>query len=303
MATPTPPTAPPPAPARSGGGGNKILIGCGVGCGILLLLALVAGGIAYVKLVKPMVDKGKAMEEASKANEEALAELRRIDESVQSSIGEDLASAQLAASDVDTYIELRGALADEAEAAAAARNRMAEALGGEGLSGGNPMAMIGMMMDFIGSATDYQIARGALLQAAVPELEAAGVSPTEFARLVEMIEWRFLQRPEALTTALTADERNDWTRSQIGMAFAQTILRASEGQGNTAQFERNLEQAQERLDELEAAAAERTGLSAETRNVLEARRAELQALPGSGLGDLASLTDSQDPGQWMEGLR
>jgi hypothetical protein len=304
----TPPT-PPPAPAapqKSGGGNNKILIGCAVGCGLLLLLVLVAGGLAYVKLIKPIADQAAAMEEANKANAEARAELDRLDQANAPSIGEDLGAAQLAASDVDSYLDLRAALADEAEAAAAAKAAFHASFDVSGLAEGNPLAMFGMMGDLFKTATAHQQARGELIQAAARELDAAGMSPTDFERMLVIVEWRFLQREEALTTALTADERADWLGAEFSGAFAGAILDAAAGQagaGDTAQLERQLEDAQERQDELRAAAAERTALSAATTAVLEARRAELQALPARGLEDLGSLTDAQDPSKWLEGLQ
>lgn len=303
----TPPTPPPaPAPQQSGGGSNKILIGCAVGCGLLLLLVLVAGGIFYVKVIKPIADQAAAMEEASKANAAAREELTRLDEASTPSIGEDLSTAQLAASDVDAYVDLRNALAGQAETAQAAKDRFRASFDVSGLAQGNPLAMLTMMSDLFEAATAHQQARGALMQAAVRELDAAGMSPTDFERMVEIVEWRFLQREEAVTVALTSDERSDWLAAEFSGGFAQAMLEAAGGQasaGDTAQFERQLEEAEERLDELRAAAAGRTDLSPATRAVLEARRSELEALPSAGLPDLGSITDAQDPSKWLEGLQ
>ena len=88
--------------------------------------------------------------------------------------------------------------------------------------------------------------------------------------------------------------------------FARSLLDATGGKASAsdrAQFERQLETAEERLDDLRAAAEERAVLTPATRALLESRRRELQALPAAGLGELASLTDDSNPMEWLAGLQ
>ncbi len=289
MAT-TPPSPAPQAPPTGGGGSNKILLGCGIGCGVLILLALIAGGVVWVKLVSPMKQAAAEMEAMLEQNQTRIDTLVALDSSYPSAIGDDLDAAALTPAQLDGYIAIRTALAPSAEALAQARAAVGDSLDMSKVGQGGTAAMgavFGMMAKVAETGRAQMLARGELLDLAASELGAASMGQAELASLVEIIEWRFLQEEEALTVALSEAERADWSARQVALAFSRSLLDgvgSQMGSADRAQMERNLEEAEERLDDLRVVAGERSVLTAATRSLLESRRLRLGDKPRLFLG-------------------
>jgi hypothetical protein len=304
----TPPTSAPLPQPPSGGGTNKILLGCGIGCGALLLLVLIAFGVFWVKVIGPAAEATKEIEGILKQNQTSVDAIAALDSSYPSSVGADLGVVDLLPSQVDGYIAIRTALEAEAAAVAQARSGLASAFDMSKVASGGPGAMsavFGMMGSMFGGASDLVSARGALLASAAEALEGQAIGPTEFSRLIEVIEWRFLENEGALPVALSSPERSDWMKRKAEAGFVKALLDgAGSNIGGTdrAQMERKLEEAEERLDDLRALASERMTLSDATRRVLEIRRAELQSLPVPGLVELTMLDETSNPLEDMQGL-
>ncbi len=307
MAT-TPPSPAPQAPPTGGGGSNKILLGCGIGCGVLLLLAMIAAGVFYAKVVRPMQAAGAEMEAMLEQNQAKIDTLVALDSSYPSAIGDDLDGAALTPSQVDSYIAIRSSLGPSAEALAQARAAVGESLDMSQVGQGGTAAMsavFGMMAKVVETGRAQMLVRGELLEKAAAELEAASMGQAELAGLVEIIEWRFLQEEEALTVALSESERADWSARKVALAFSRSLLDGAGSQmgaSDRAKMERNLEEAEERLEDLRVVAGERSVLTDATRSLLESRRAELQALPKAGLSELATLSENSNPMKALEGL-
>jgi hypothetical protein len=283
-------------------------MGCGIGCAVLVLLVILAGVAFWAKVVRPMQQAGAEVEAMMEANKATIAQIVALDSTYPSSLADDIDGAELTSSQIDSYIAIREALGPQAAAVAQAKADLAASLDMSAVGGGGSAAMgavFGMMKTVATGAKAQMTARGELLGAAAGELEAASMGQAELAAMVEIVEWRFLQNDDAIIVALDAAERGDWAAQTVALKFASSILEgagAQMGASDRAQMERSVEDASERLDDLKAAAQERTTLTAATRSLLESRRAELEALPQAGMAELATLSDSSNPMKALEGL-
>jgi hypothetical protein len=303
----TTPPVPAPQPAPSGGGSNKLLLGCGIGCGVIVIVLAILAGVVYAKLIKPAAEAAQEIERIQAENKAAVETIEGLDAAHPSRLAEDLDTASPTAEDLARYVAAREALAEPCADVARVRAELAEVFDMGRLASGGPGAMsaaFGMVGNMFGAMKDLEVARGALLQRAAEVLDENRLGPTELSRMLELVEWRFLQRPEAVSLALTASERGDWHSQRFQASFSRSLLEGAGAQmssGDRAQMERQLEEAEDRLDELEAAAAERTALSAAARSLLAGQATRLEALPSEGVAELGMLTESVNPFEGMEG--
>lgn len=294
-------TMPPPGQPPQQGMSTlaKTLIGCTVGCFLLVLITCGGIGVVGWMIGKPLVEQGKKMEAAKEASARSMAELEKLDEQFPPHLPEDVATAEMAEDDIVRYIRIRNEFAPHlvrlASGAASVNLPTPETLGGKPSVG----SIYGAMQGLLSGIAEAQAANAELLVAAGGILALEGIGPTDFARLVEIVEWRFLLRPEALALGLPEFRRDEVVEKQVEVS----LLAAWSKEGvdpswsvepaDREKAERELAEARARLAELEAEARTNVALTDATRALLEAHRAELEALGAATVMVLAPL--SADP--------
>ena len=297
-------TMPPPPPQQGMSAFAKWLIGCTVGC---FLLALVScGGIFALgywasKSVAGRVEKMSAAHDAQKAR---AAEINQLDQAHPPLLPEDVAFAQITEDDIARYLRVRRELSGAMQALSGAI---------EGIPLANPESLgdkpsvreiYGAIKGTVDGIGDAQAAHLALLDAAAGVLAREGMGPTDLSRMAEIVEWRYLQRPEATLLGLPVFRRREIVelqmevRSLSGLVAKPAGTEGLEGMSR-ADADQNLESARTRLAEITEEASRNVGILEPTRAVLDLQRLELEALPIAGLAAIAPLS-ADTP--WMEGL-
>lgn len=288
------------ASARSPVAG-RIACGCAVGC--LVLVALLAGGLGlvYHRVGKPAA---RAVEDAERVEQEAAAaarELARLDEVHPSPWPDGSADVVLADTDVDTYVSLRRALAPPLHALESARGEVARRVAeAESREAPTLADVLGSAVgDLVGEVTAAEAHRD-LLVAAVPALEEQGLGHGAAVQLAEIIEWRFLGLDDAWVLGLPEWRREEAYRLRRELRWLSVAGAAARGglqvQVDGAGPEERRAEVRRRLDELRSEAESRRQLREDTRERLEARRAELQALQDAARPPVSWL--AAPPGTW-----
>lgn len=318
MATPPPP--PPghyPAPASSTGGGGKILLGCGLGCALLLVLAAAGVGLVVFKVQKAAAEfeaRMERMQEAERLAQEARERLRALDEAHPSRLPAEPARTELGDADVDRWLAVQVALAEPLGALAELEARMRafeerfERL--ESLEGKDPSfselgevfsAMAGMQ-EVIELGFEREEAEALLVDEAASALDGLETGPTELRRLCALIDWAFLRREGFDRLLLSADEASELegARSTVELWEGETF----EGDDWTVEerrrVQRNLERSRATVERLEEKLSRGAVLSSQSLNTLEARRAEIEAVPEGNARALMGLLDETGRSSWWE---
>lgn len=270
------------APGRTGrtggtGAGSRIACCCLGGCCLVVVGLVALAAFGWFQLGAPVF---QAFEDVARAEEEsraAAAELERLDEQAATSPPDDVAELVLDRAALDTYLAVRRELAPRLAAVEDARARMLSDVQPDGAPGAGDVfrAALGAGR----GAAQLATARRDLLQEAVVVLEREGLSPAHAAALATAVEWRFLEEPGALSLGLPA-----WRRSELfALRLELALLEGWGGSGvaiqvNDRDAQAAIEDARERLTEIEAEARAATGLHPDTRQLLESRRDELESL-------------------------
>lgn len=296
MSTPAPvPSAPTGMPTWV-----KWLLGLSAGCLALVLLCCLGTcwggkrmfGDLFGKMQKVEADRGLA-----RAASERVAAL---DLEYPPAFPEDAGAAEVSAEDVDRYLRVRRAL----EPAGAAYQQLEDSAIPDA---GGSLGMVRGMVGLFGAAADAHSARRALLEAAEPALRAEKMGPTDLARLAEIIEWRFLRREQARFLGLPEPQRREYQQMRLEERMLAAWTGGSMPPGmrinerTKADAERDLVRLREKLAQYAATADGRTALTATTTAVLEARRADLQALAPAGLQAMTPLTAEPPLAGLMDG--
>jgi hypothetical protein len=284
-------STPPPVPSPKQGMPTwlKWLLGLTLGC-FGLVIACCLGSCLFVRSVGgDLFSKFQHAEEQSALARASAERVAALDIDFPPRVPADVAAAELTDADVARYVAVRQALQAPAGEYQAIVDR---ALPQQGGAIGVTRGVLGML----GASLDAGVARGKLLEAAEPALREQSMGPTDLTRLAEIVEWRFLQRPEARFLVLPEEGRREY----LQLEMEEKMLAAWTKDGLPPGFRVNdrtreealedLRQHRERMDAMLAAAADHARMSPATRNVLEAHRAELEALPPQGLQVLAPLT-------------
>jgi hypothetical protein len=268
---------------------------------VAVVLLVVAVALFVRAVVAPLRDAAETLESATARTSSLQADIRALDAASPSRVPEDVAAAELADDDMRRYLAVREALAPALHAAAAARGRTWSELGPERLATmRNPLKLFGLVTGAVGGLESVARAEEQLLSAAHAALSAHAMGPTELARLAEIVEWRFLQRPEALSLGLTEWDKAEHARHRFSVDFMGRMLDAKEGpfrmgERDRRNLERQVEASREALATLEAEARQRTALTAGTRAGLEGRRADLERWGPEGVDLLGTLGAQRGP--------
>ncbi len=264
-----------------------------LGCCIVLFLLVFACCLGTCLAGKTLF--GGAIEAVTQAETErgleqaASARVAALDLDSVPVLPADVAEAALTPADIERYMRVRQAVA------AAAAEYQAAADGAIPVVTG-PLSLVRGMTGLVAGAVEATVARRKVLEAAEIALRAEGMGPTDFARMTEIVEWRFLRRDRAAFLGLPEDEgrRLVQMRFEIRLleAFANATLPGSWSIDNRSRSEvvADLDRLRANVAALEATARGRTQLAEPTLAVLEAARPQLETLDPAGLDVLARLT-------------
>jgi hypothetical protein len=245
--------------------GNRILIVVAA----LALAALVAGTVFWVRVLA-----GAPGVEAEHAEAQKLrGSLASLDRQNPWTRG-DLAKAELSVADVDRYLRLRQALSPNLQAL---KTRQSEMRGKMGTMSG--MLLHGGTVPGEWMRSENGFTRG-LLQA----LQREAMGPRTFASLIDLADWRFLRRHEALAFGLPEYAREDWRLVEGTLAGHPEALGGDP---------RRIEQMRAKAAALEKQAGEAVELTPAARSALESRRPALEALHPAELGGLLEILQRQ----------
>jgi hypothetical protein len=255
-----------------------------------VLAAAVAAwlGVKVVHLGREMEEQVERMQEMQRRQRAARERLRALDEAHPSRLQAELAGAVLDEEDVARYLALHAELAEpiDAHLAVLARvedfERLAQEPPPDEPSWSHVREAFSGMKDALAAGFDSEQTLTTLLEDGAAALERLELGPTELRRLCSLIDWLFLRRDgldELALPAEQADELRDarWTLDNWdGEALDPEVFDAEE----RASIRADLEAARETVQRLEAASETTTaaGLGPRTRELLERRRAELQAV-------------------------
>jgi hypothetical protein len=180
--------------------------------------------------------------------------------------GEDLSKADLRPIDLDRYLTVRRKLGPAIGEFAKAVRRRSEAT--HAARSGNVFALTDLSRGIVRADL-------AFLKSLSGELERQKMGPRRFENLTNLVEWRFLRRPEALIFGLPDYHRADWIETRSALDQFDPETSDQPGSRESEQWRRRMEA---KKAELERQAAEATGLSQATRTLLESRRADLERL-------------------------
>ncbi len=219
--------------------------------------------------------------------EQARSELARLRELHPWTLGEDLGAVDLSAADVERYVRIRQALEGATDTIAAQRSAA---------EGEIPALFVprerGLSRQGAQSLQEVIVGTSSYYRAVASALAAAEMGPGELENLVAIVEWRFLRRPEALRFALPPRDRGYWIKATGDLGRTTYQLLATKVDPSLREdFERQQSEARFLRRELERRAREATGLSAATRELLEAWRGELEALRAEDLRYLVHALD------------
>jgi len=250
----------------------------------LIVLALLGG---YVWMTQSFGNQVAEVQlgEKREAVLKAMADLDRQDPWTE---GDDLSKVDLRQADLDRYLTVRRRLGPAIGDFAKAVRRRSEAT--LAASRGNVLALTELSRGMIQADLDF-------FQSLSRELERQRMGPRRFENLTNLIEWRFLRRPEALIFGLPDYHREDWIEAISALDQGLEPENSDEpGSRDRQQWHRRM--AAEKA-EYERQAAEATGLSPATRTLLESRRADLERLSPE---DGAYLIHGLDPTMPWPGL-
>ena len=273
----------------------KWLIGCTVGCFLVILLG--CGGMAALmywvtKSVAGRAEKLSVVVDATKAR---ASEIDKLDQAHPPQLPEDVAFAQVSDEDISRYLRIRRELAPQMQALLTTAEAIP--LANPEVLGDKPSVreVFGAIKGSVDGAETALAAHLTLLDAAAIVLTREGIGPTDLSRMAEIVEWRYLQRPEAMLLGLPPFRRHEVLELQerertLSATLAKSEDAAAPSSMGRERMQQQLSEAQARLAEIRTEASAKVGLLEPTRAALDARRAELEALPVAGLAAIAPLS-------------
>lgn len=283
-------SSPPPVAARAGmPSWLKWLLGIIVALFLLVGACCVGGCLMGRSFFGDLFGKIQRAEEQQALARAAEERIEIIDLEFPPRLPSDVALAELTDDDVSRYVRVRTALAPQAAAfQTVVDGAVPKSSGTLGVARG--------VVGLIGASLEAGEARKDLLIAAEPALRAEGMGPTDLARLAEIVEWRYLQRPEALFLGLPEAERKQLLQMRMEEAMLSAWAESDSPPGLRVN-NRTKEDAvgdlaglRERIAVLEERARGTTALSGTTLAALQPRRGDLESLSPAGLQALAPLT-------------
>jgi len=280
-------------------------MGFGIGCLVLVVLAVALIGIGYQKFFKPFLESMERLEKVQQETKVQLEELRLMDQRYCSDHLADPATALLRDRDLERYIQVRDALEPFMAELSGIEERMMGRFDTV-VEGDEPNvgAVMGMAFGTIRDLPAFLEARLRLLKEAWAVLYPRDLCPRDLATLAEIIEWRYLERSEALHLGLGPEKRKALFEKRMELRFAELSLKLGSmedmqaNQAELTRMRRNVEELREKIAAFEQEAGRNTGLHPETRALLERWRPRVEGLGPAGLRWAGTLTEEGDPGMF-----
>lgn len=277
-------------------GDDGCLKGCAIGCAGLLVLALGASAFGYYRFVRPVQVSLERVSEMGAESDELSRRLEELDVTYDDELSGDPDEVVLEEADVERYVAVRSAVADELAAFLEAREGFEDRmeLDDEGFPG--VRALFSTM--FTGFE-ELARTRLDLQRASVEALEAQRMSPRELETLLGVVEWHFLGRDEASFFGLSPDGRDLFLQQQRELRASRRMLGLAERFGAEVEGRRaeeiraDVERLRRQLSVLREGADENRELRRSTRAVLEEHRSALEQLGSEGLDVLATLSEQE----------
>jgi hypothetical protein len=241
--------------------GYRLRIALGAAAALVVLTLF--GGYAWMAQSFGNEDAEIQLGEEREAVLKAMTDLDRQDPWTE---GEDLSKADLRPIDLDRYLTVRRKLGPAIGEFAKAVRRRSEAT--HAARSGNVFALTDLSRGIVRADL-------AFLKSLSGELARQKMGPRRFENLTNLVEWRFLRRPEALIFGLPDYHRADWIETRSALDQFDPETSDQPGSRESEQWRRRMEA---KKAEYERQAAEATGLSQATRTLLESRRADLERL-------------------------
>lgn len=280
-------------------GDDGCLKGCAIGCAGILVLALGASAFGYYKFVRPVQVSLERVAEMNEESGELDRRLEELDVTYEYEAPEDAAAVVLEEEDVERYLAVRSAVADELAAFVEAREGFEDRMEPEeGEEGGFP-GFRALFSAMFASFDELSRTKLELQRAALEALESQRMSPRELETLLGLVEWRFLGRDEASFFGLSPDGREMLLQQQRALRASRRMLGFAERfnaevEGRSAEELRaEIERFRRQISVLQDGAGGNRELHRRTRAVLEEHRGALQELGTEGLDVLATLTEQE----------
>jgi hypothetical protein len=233
--------------------------------GGLLLLAMVGG---YAWMSRSFLDLGQSTVELAEERKELLRELDLLDQQHPWAV-DDLAKADLQPARLDRYLKVRQALRPAVKEVASQDQRYQAAM-----RKSRGSARFGDLIGVSRVTDRWMQAQTEYLRSFVAELKRQGMGPRELEGITNIIEWRFLRRPEALVFGVPEFHRQDWTASRVMLRDEAAYMQASDD----PETQRWRQRTEAKLADYERQAGAALEISPATRTLLESRRADLERL-------------------------
>lgn len=279
-------------------GNDGCLKGCLIGCAGLLVLALAAGAFGYYKVVRPVQLSLERVTTLEAQGDSLRGRLEALNRAYAYDVPAQPAEVVLDEEDVERYLAVRSALADELATFVEAREGLEQSMAPEAEVEG-----FAMFREMFGAAfsgfEETARTRVELQAAAVEAFEEQEMSPRELETLLGLVEWRFLGRDDAAFFGLTAERRDLLLEQQRMLRTSRVALRFAERfeaeiDGRSAlEIRRDIGRIETEIAVLRESAAQNRDLHRRTRAVLEEHRATLEELDAGGVDVLATLTERE----------
>lgn len=277
-------------------GDDGCLKGCLIGCAGLLVLALAAGAFGYYKVVRPVQLSFERVTTLEAQSDSLRGQLEALNRAYAYEAPEEPGAVVLDGDDVERYLAVRSALADELAGLMEAREGLEESVAPDAEAEG-----FAMFREMFGAAfAGYEeTARGRveLQRAAVDALEEQRMSPRELETLLGLVEWRFLGRDEAAFFGLPPtgrevllEQRRTLRTSRIALRFAERFEAEIDGR-SASEIRADIDRIEKEIAALQEGAGENRDLHRRTRAALDEHRAALEQLEVEGIDVLATLTE------------
>lgn len=277
-------------------GDDGCLKGCAIGCAGLLVLALGASAFGYYRFVRPVQVSLERVSEMRAESADLGRRLEELDVTYDDDLSGDLDEVVLEETDVERYVDVRSAVADELAAFLEAREGFED---GMEMDDGEFPGVRALFSTMFTGFEELARTRLDLQRASVEALEAQRMSPRELETLLGLVEWRFLGRDEASFFGLSPDGRDLLLQQQRALRASRRMLGLAERFGaevegrSAEEIRADVERLRRQISVLREGAEENRELSRSTRAVLEAHRGALERLGSEGLDVLATLTEQE----------
>jgi hypothetical protein len=231
----------------------------------LLVLATIGGCFWMTRSV------GGAAVEMAEERKALTRELDLLDQRHAWTVN-DLATADLQPASLDRYLKVRQGLRPAVQKIASEERRHQAALR-EMRAGAGFGEVIGVSR----LSDRWMQAQTAFLRSFVAELKRQGMSPRELDGFTNLVEWRFLRRPEAMVFGVPEFHRQDWMASRAMLRSGEASMAAADD----PETRRWRQRTEAKLADYERQAGAAQAISPATRALFESRRADLERLsPG-----------------------